>query len=30
MRQENVRLKKVVAERDLEVEVMKELQAKKW
>jgi len=27
-RQENTRLKKVLAERDLEVEVMKELQAK--
>lgn len=30
LRQENVRLKKVLAERDLEVEVRKELQAKKW
>ena len=30
MRQDNARLKKVVAARDLEVEVMKELQAKKW
>ncbi len=30
LRQENGRLKKVLAERDLEVEVMKELQAKKW
>lgn len=30
LRQENARLKKVLAERDLEVEVMKELQAKKW
>jgi putative transposase len=30
LRQENTRLKKVLAERDLEVEVMKELQAKKW
>lgn len=30
VRQGNVRLKKVLAERDLEVEVMKELQAKKW
>ena len=30
LRQEKVRLKKVLAERDLEVEVMKELQAKKW
>jgi len=30
LRQENAQLKKVLAERDLEVEVMKELQAKKW
>ena len=30
LRQENARLKKVLAEQDLEVEVMKELQAKKW
>ena len=30
LRQENARLKKVLAERDLEVEVMKGLQAKKW
>jgi putative transposase len=30
LRQENTRLKKVLADRDLEVEVMKELQAKKW
>ncbi len=30
LRQENARLKKVLAERDLEVEGMKELQAKKW
>jgi putative transposase len=30
LRQENATLKKVLAERDLEVEVMKELQAKKW
>ena len=30
LRQDNARLKKVLAERDLEVEVMKELQAKKW
>jgi putative transposase len=33
LRAENARLKKVLAERDLEVEVMevlKELQAKKW
>ena len=28
--EENARLKKLVAERDLEVEVMKEIQAKKW
>jgi len=27
---ENVRLKKLVAERDLEIEVMKEIAAKKW
>lgn len=26
----NARLKKLLAERDLEVEVMKEIQAKKW
>lgn len=30
LRDENGRLKKLVAERDLEVEVMKEIQAKKW
>ncbi len=30
LRQENMRLKKVLAERDLEVEVLKELQANKW
>ncbi len=30
LRQENARLKKVLAERDLQEEVMKELQAKKW
>lgn len=30
LRDENSRLKKLVAERDLEVEVMKEIQAKKW
>lgn len=30
LRQGNARLKKVLAERDLEVEAMKELQAKKW
>ena len=28
--QENARLKKLVAERDLEIEVMKEISAKKW
>ncbi len=27
---ENTRLKKLVAERDLEIEVMKEIAAKKW
>ena len=27
---ENGRLKKLVAERDLEIEVMKEISAKKW
>jgi putative transposase len=27
---ENARLKKLVAERDLEIEVMKEVAAKKW
>jgi putative transposase len=27
---ENARLKKLVAERDLEIEVMKEITAKKW
>jgi putative transposase len=30
LREENARLKKLLAERDLEVEVMKEIQAKKW
>ena len=30
LEQENARLKKLVAERDLEIEVMKELQRKKW
>lgn len=30
LREENARLKKLVAERDLEVEVMKEIQVKKW
>jgi putative transposase len=28
--QENARLKKLLAERDLEIEVMKEITAKKW
>ena len=30
LEQENARLKKLVAERDLEIEVMKEIQRKKW
>ena len=30
LEQENARLKKLVAERDLEIEVMKEVTAKKW
>lgn len=30
LEQENSRLKKMVAERDLEIEVMKEIHAKKW
>lgn len=30
LQQENVRLKKLVAERDLELEVMKEISRKKW
>ena len=30
LKDENTRLKKLLAERDLEVEVMKEVQAKKW
>jgi putative transposase len=30
LEQENNRLKKLVAERDLEIEVMKEIAAKKW
>jgi transposase-like protein len=30
LQQENARLKKLVAERDLEIEVMKEMAAKKW
>ena len=29
-RDENARLKKLLAERDLEIEVMKEIQGKKW
>jgi acetone carboxylase gamma subunit len=29
-RRENAKLKKLVAERDLEIEVMKEVAAKKW
>ena len=29
-RTENARLKKLLAERDLEIEVMKEISAKKW
>ena len=28
--QENARLKKILAERDLEIEVMKEISRKKW
>jgi putative transposase len=28
--QENARLKKLLAERDLEIEIMKEITAKKW
>ena len=28
--QENTRLKRLLAERDLEIEVMKEVAAKKW
>ncbi len=28
--QENGRLKKLLAERDLEIEIMKEITAKKW
>jgi len=28
--QENARLKKLLAERDLEIEIMKEIAAKKW
>ena len=30
LRDENARLKKLLAERDLEVEIMKEIQQKKW
>ncbi len=30
LKEENARLKKLLAERDLEVEVMKEIQVKKW
>ena len=30
LEQENAKLKKLVAERDLEIEVMKEINAKKW
>ena len=30
LEQENARLKKLAAERDLEIEVMKEIAAKKW
>ena len=30
LKDENARLKKLLAERDLEVEVMKEIQTKKW
>ncbi len=30
MEQEDARLKKLLAERDLEIEVMKEIAAKKW
>ena len=30
LEQENTRLKKILAERDLEIEVMKEVTAKKW
>ena len=30
LQQENARLKKLLAERDLEIEVMKEVTAKKW
>ena len=30
LRRDNERLKKLLAERDLDIEVMKEIQAKKW
>ena len=30
LEQENQRLKKLLAERDLEIEVMKEINSKKW
>jgi putative transposase len=30
LEKENARLKKLLAERDLEIEVMKEVNAKKW
>ncbi len=30
LEQENARLKKLLAERDLEIKVMKEINAKKW
>ena len=30
LQQENARLKKLVAERDLEIELMKEINSKKW
>ena len=30
LREENAGLNKLMAERDLEVEIMKEIQAKKW
>lgn len=30
LEQENARLKKLIAERDLDIEVMKEINAKKW
>jgi putative transposase len=30
LEQENARLKKLMAERELEIEVMKEIAAKKW